>query len=404
LTQVLNRPVRVVKAAQRGGTPGSQFAFDRLGGTYTGTVSPAGVNLVGYLNHVVGLGESARQFEGALRAAGIPHAVAAIDLGEHAPRLHEARAPWLADAELPFDVTVLWCNPDRYGIDVDPAAITGRRLVGRWAWELSQVPADWTAAADWFCEIWTPSRFVRDAVSTAVALPVRVIPNAVEVPPVPVLDRRSWNVAANRLLFLFVFDHHSTVARKNPVGLIRAFADAFPDGREATLLIKSINAANLPEAAAELQLAASEHPAVQVVDLALTASERLALIAGCDCYVSLHRSEGFGMTIAEAMAYARPVIATDYGGCVDFLDADNGYLVSCRPARVGVTNSVYPADGIWAEPDQAHAARLIRQVAAAPDEAKARGRRAARRIAVTHSPEAVGRGIARELTRLAGLT
>jgi glycosyltransferase involved in cell wall biosynthesis len=109
------------------------------------------------------------------------------------------------------------------------------------------------------------------------------------------------------------------------------------------------------------------------------------------------------MTIAEAMAYARPVIATDYGGCVDFLDADNGYLVSGRPTRVSVNNPVYPADGIWAEPDQAHAASLMRQVADAPDEARARGRRAARRIAVTHSPAAVGRVIAQELTRLAGL-
>src|ERR1700694_5455036 len=132
-----------------------------------------GVNLVGYLNHVLGLGESARQFEGALRAAGLPHAVAAIDLGAHAPQLPEAQTPWLADAELPFDVTVLWCNPDRYGIDVDPAALPGRRLVGRWAWELSQLPADWRAAAGWLCEIWTASRFVCDAIGAAVSTPVR---------------------------------------------------------------------------------------------------------------------------------------------------------------------------------------------------------------------------------------
>jgi glycosyltransferase involved in cell wall biosynthesis len=227
---------------------------------------------------------------------------------------------------------------------------------------------------------------------------------AVEVPPVAALDRRSWNVPADRPLFLFVFDHHSIAARKNPLGLISAFANAFPDGREATLLIKSINAADLPEAAAELELAASDHPAVQVVDITLPGLERSALLAGCDCYVSLHRSEGFGMTIAEAMAYARPVIATAYGGTVDFLDASTGYLVPWSPARVGVANPVYPADSIWADPDLAHAARLMRRVVDAPNEAMALGRHAATRIATTHAPAAVGRVVAHELTRLARST
>jgi glycosyltransferase involved in cell wall biosynthesis len=225
-----------------------------------------------------------------------------------------------------------------------------------------------------------------------------------EVQAVPALDRDRWNVPSDRLLFLFVFDHHSTTARKNPLGVIRAFVDAFPDGREAVLLIKSINAANVPEAAAELDRAASDHPAVRVVDIALPASERLALLGGCDCYVSLHRSEGFGMTIVEAMAYARPVIATDYGGSLDFFDATTGYPVAWSPAPVGEANAVYPSDSIWADPDLRHAARLMRHVAAAPAEASARGRRAAARIATTHRPAAAGRVFAQELTRLAAAT
>ncbi|MGH2866224.1 MAG: glycosyltransferase family 4 protein [Solirubrobacteraceae bacterium] len=361
-----------------------------------------GVNLVGYLNHVIGLGESARQFAGALRAARFPHAVAAIDLDGVAPRLSAARAPWLADAELPYDVTILWCNPDRYGIDVDPGELPGRRLVGRWAWELRQLPPDWIAAADLFCEIWTASNFVRAAVGGAVSNPVRVIPMAFETPVVAALDRRVWDLPADRPLFLFMFDYHSISTRKNPVGLITAFTQAFPEAHEATLLIKSINAADLPEAAAELELAASGHPGIHVVDVALPGPQRLALLAGCDCYVSLHRSEGFGMTIAEAMAYGRPVIATDYGGNIDFLDATTGYPVGWRPARVDQPNPVYPVDGLWAEPDLRHAAQLMRQVANGGDEATARGGRAATRIATRYSPAAAGEVAARELARIAG--
>jgi glycosyltransferase involved in cell wall biosynthesis len=361
-----------------------------------------GVNLVGYLNHVVGLGESARQFAGALRAARFPHAVAAIDLDGVAPRLAQARAPWLAEADLPYDVTVLWCNPDRYGIDVDPTELPGRRLVGRWAWELRQLPPEWIAAADLFCEIWTASNFVSATVGAAVPKPVRVIPMAFEAPVVAALDRREWDLPADRPLFLFMFDHHSILSRKNPVGLITAFAHAFPKGHEATLLIKSINAVDLPEAAAELELAASGHPGVHIVDVALPGPQRLALLAGCDCYVSLHRSEGFGMTIAEAMAYGRPVIATDYGGNIDFLDATTGYPVGWSSARVDQPNPVYPLDGVWADPDLGHAAQLMRQVVGRRDEAAARGRHAATRIATMYSPVAAGRFVAQELARIAG--
>jgi glycosyltransferase involved in cell wall biosynthesis len=219
---------------------------------------------------------------------------------------------------------------------------------------------------------------------------------------VPPFDRDRLRLPSDRPLFLFVFDHHSTAVRKNPRGLIDAFAAAFPDGHSGFLLIKSINAATLPEVAAELGRAASRHPAVRVVDATLTASERLSLLATCDCYVSLHRSEGFGMTIAEAMAYGRPVIATGYGGTVDFLDDTTGYLVDWKPTRVAGDNSVYPADGTWADPDLDHAAALMREVAAAPRDAQLRGARAAKRIATAHAPLAVGRALAGELARLEG--
>ncbi|HTX32172.1 MAG TPA: glycosyltransferase [Solirubrobacteraceae bacterium] len=358
-----------------------------------------GVNLVGYLNHVVGLGESARQFAGALRAAGVPHACAAVDLGDHVPPLPGAEVAWLGEAELPFEVTVLWVNPDRFGLDVEPAELPGRRLIGRWAWELAVLPDSWRAVAGGFSEIWTASAFVRDAVQKGVAVPVRVMPMAVSVPPVEPLDRRRWNVDPGHTLFLYLFDYHSTPARKNPLGLIDAFAAAFPDGSAATLLIKTINANHGGAAAAEIDAAAAHHSGIQVIDAPLSGPERLSLLAGCDCYVSLHRSEGFGMTIAEAMGYGRPVIATDHGGSSEYLTEKTGYPVPCQLVEVGLTNHIYPADGVWAEPALETAARLMRELTAHPRDAGARARRAAKLIAKRYAPLRVGREAQRQLLR-----
>jgi glycosyltransferase involved in cell wall biosynthesis len=360
---------------------------------------PAGINLIGFVNHVLGLGESARQFAVALSAAGVPHAIAAIGKEGKEPRLPAPLAPWLEEAELPFDVTVLWCNPEHYW-RIDFGALTGRWLVGRWAWELPKPPPEWRDAALDLHEIWTSSSFVATAVGAGVSAPVRQIPMAVQVPPVAPLERETWGIPSGRKLFLFIFDYVSCPARKNPIGLLDAFKSAFAGRDDAFLLIKTINAHAEPRAAAELEVAAAASPAVRVIDAILTPIERAALLAGCDCYVSLHRSEGFGMTLAEAMAYGRPVIGTDFGGSRDFLDETTGYPVRWRPVSVGTDSRHYPPDGIWAEPDRAHAAELMRQVVDAPHEAAARGRRAAERMASNHSPIEVGRVTMGELSRL----
>jgi glycosyltransferase involved in cell wall biosynthesis len=359
-----------------------------------------GVNLVGYFNHVIGLGESARKLARALASAGVPHATAALALPPNVPLLPEANTEWLEDARLPFDVTVLWCNPDRYGIDIDLAALPGRKLVGRWAWELPELPKSWRDGTSRLCEIWTPSQFVADAVRASVDVPVTVIPMAIDpAPPDVVLDRERWSAPRDRPLFTFIFDHASSDARKNPTGAINAFSRAFKDG-EATLVIKTINAAAHPDDHRQLETAASAHASIHVFDAALPGAERSALLAGCDCYVSLHRSEGFGMTIAEAMAWARPVIATDFGGSAGFLSRRTGYPVRWTPARVGPGVPIYPEDGYWAEPDLDRAAALMRKVVASPDAAARRGRRAAKWIARKHAPATVGHAVAHELSRL----
>ncbi len=143
-------------------------------------------------------------------------------------------------------------------------------------------------------------------------VPVIALPPPVEISP---RNRGSLRLGVpTGFLFLFVFDYLSTIERKNPVGLIEAFKHAFKAGEGPQLLIKTINAPLRPYVEEEVLWAVDGRPDIHVVDRSLSGDEKDALMAACDCYVSLHRSEGFGLTMAEAMAIGKPVIGTGYSG------------------------------------------------------------------------------------------
>jgi len=357
-----------------------------------------GINLVGYLDSLIGIGESARRAADALRVVGAPVARYALPLDVPEAR-HGARGRRhtpLGDEALPYDVTVLWCSPDRYGVDVDPRPFrrAGHHVIGRWAWELPEIPWAWRRASTLVDEIWVPSTFVADAVRAVVDVPVTVVPNPVAPPAPRALNRRSWGIPSDARLITFVFDHHSTVQRKNPAGVIEAHRRAFAPGDGVTLLVKTINAPSRPAAHRRLLDAAAGRPDIRIVDAPVPAEEREALIAGSDAYVSLHRSEGFGNTIAEAMAAGRPVVATDFGGHRDVFGPENGYPVRWAPAEVGPDAAPYPADGRWADADLDHAAAQLRTVVEDPAEAARRGRAAAADVLRTHGPVAAGHTLA----------
>jgi glycosyltransferase involved in cell wall biosynthesis len=358
------------------------------------------INLVGYLDAVLGQGESARRFCDGLDAAGVPWAGFGLRLP--VAEIGGSRSTRFGTAPFPHRVTVLWCNPDRYGVDitVDEPLTKGRYTIGRWAWEIDEVPYSWRFAARWLDEIWVISDFVADRLRASVGAPVVVLPLPIGADPlVGSLDRARFGIADDTFMFLFTFDYHSTLARKNPVAVIAAYRCAFGPGDGAALLIKSVNAASCPSDRAALALAVEGRDDIRLVDAALSARDKDALLAGCDCYVSLHRSEGFGIAMAEAIAYERPVIATGYGGNLEYMSGRDALLVSHRPVAVGDGAGPYAAAATWAEPDVAHAAALMRQLAADPDAAAERGRRAAKRLAVRFSPAAAGAVAAREIER-----
>jgi len=366
------------------------------------------MQVVGYFNGAMGTGEHARQLAAALRTQGItirpttlhPDAAPEDDeLGRDLDGKQGEQPAGDADFE---DFNLLCANAEMVPIVSDQLGhdfFAGRYTIGFWAWEVSTFPARYRPAFDRLGEVWVGSRHVRDAVAAGAPVPVLTIPQPVSLAP----DAERAQPPAGLpegYRFLFAFDYLSVFERKNPLAVIEAFARAFTPGSGATLLIKSLNAEYDPGAHGRLRAAVAGHPDIHLIEHRLSSAERDGLMAAADCYVSLHRAEGFGYTLAESMWLAKPVIATGYSGNLDFMSSENSYLVDHRLVPIGPGHKPYPADGVWAEPSVDHAARLMREVFERPEEAARRGKRAAAEIRSSHGPDAAGRVMAERLRLL----
>jgi len=214
------------------------------------------------------------------------------------------------------------------------------------------------------------------------------------------LTRSDFGLKDDRVLFFFNFDANSTLARKNPRAVIEAYRRAFSPQERASkvgLVMKTINLKRLPEANLMLR-GELDHVGGQVIDEDMTPQEVAALTAACDVYVSLHRAEGFGLGIAEAMYFGRPVIATGYSGSVDFMRMSNSYPIGYHIVKVEggdlrfnpTAQYVYRPGELWAEPDIDEAARRMRYLYEHPKDRARIGDAAARTIREQCSRRAVG--------------
>lgn len=342
---------------------------------------PRGVNLVGYVNAVLGVGEVARLMASTLDAARVPTAVVAnrTTMSRQSLDFDSRRA-----GEAPYDVNLVCVNADHtphLANELGPEFFAGRRSFGVWFWEVEDFPAEMTDAFALLDEVWVASDFVLEALAPVSPRPVRKFRLPVVVPSVPEnVSRADLGLPADRFVFLFVYDFFSTAERKNPVGLIEAYSQAFGPDDSTVLVVKSINGDKRVADLERVRRAAEGRPDVIVRDEYLSSEHHSALLGLSDAYVSLHRSEGFGMDMAKAMGLGKPVIATGYSGNLEFMDDTTAYLVDYELEPVGPGCAPYPPDSRWARPRLDHAAELMRRVVARPEEAGERGRRAAARI------------------------
>ncbi len=332
----------------------------------------AGINISGYVSKDFGLGVAVRANINAIDAAGIAYVIndANIDISKEIKEgsydLHHL------SLDNPYPINLIQINFDnlsRFFSEKGKSYFEGKYNIGFWAWELDTLPDEALPFFDLLDEIWVPSNFCADVIARYSLLPVVKIMHSVEVNTPDKFPRSAYNLPEDRFVILTMFDYHSTIERKNPIGVIDAYEQAFGcNSTEAILVIKTSIGTRFPEARSSLLNRIGSNNSILLIEEILESKKLYGLFACCDCFISLHRSEGFGLTMAEAMSLAKPVIATAYSGNTDFMTINNSFPV--RYEMVSTRANYYNStdENQWAEPDVKHAASILRYVFEHPAE------------------------------------
>jgi glycosyltransferase involved in cell wall biosynthesis len=413
--QALRLPEPTWLGHQAPARPEPQAAATR--GAAAGTASgwrerPFGVNLYGFAFGELGIGEDVRMAVQACEAAGIPHRVVNVDPGTQLRQADRMLAEHVqrAGASAPYAFNV-FCMP---GFDMvgrvlmrqGPQLLDGHCNIGWWPWELPVWPARWKPAFDFVQEVWAATTYTQAMYEAASGRRVPCMPLPAAVGRVQPQAREALGLPPSAFLYLYVFDLNSWLPRKNPWAVIEAFERAWPQGPgapsgapleqplgparregrgsrvrgagrgrappgEVGLVLKTMNGRDGHPLWEAFKERCARDPRIVLLDRTMDRGEVLGLIGACDAYVSLHRAEGFGRTLAEAMLLGKPVVATDFSGNTDFLTQEVGFPVrwSQRQVEPGDYLFVEPDDDAWwAEPDVAHAAEQMLAAHAAAHE------------------------------------
>lgn len=362
-----------------------------------------GVNIAGYLRGQFGVAEAARASVRSLAAVKIPHVL--NDIQSFGYR-HGDRSFERYSEDNPYFFNLVHVNADETHnfLRLKGTRYFRRRYnIGVWFWELSKFPEEWASNFALYREIWTGSTFCQESLSQISPVPVlrMTFPFFIEENTLEA-DRPRFNLPQDSFIFLFQFDFLSIFERKNPLAVLEAFERAFGDKKDVVLVLKSINSIYDPKNMARLKRSVRVGN-VRFLDEYLSRGDFFKLMAACDCYVSLHRSEGIGQGMVCAMHMGKPVIATAYSGNLDFMNPENSFFVRYKLTELDKDYGPYKKGNVWAEPDIEHAAELMKRVYEDRETAARKARMAQEDIRQHTDPEACGGKMAERLRLLEGL-
>ena len=346
-----------------------------------------GVNLYGYAHGELGIGEDIRQMAVALQSQGILVCILNFQPGSNISQADRS-ADSLIVTEPRYGINIFCMTgieTTRYVCEKGLSALEGRYNIGLWPWELPDWPESCRHAYACVDEIWGISEYTAHAHRHAAPRPVMPMSLPVELGVVGEQTRSDFGLPENPFLFYFAFDINSNAARKNPEGLIEAFQKAFPTENQdqVGLVLKISHPETSCKLWAKIRKIAKRDKRIRVVEKTLRRPELLALFKACDCLVSLHRAEGFGRCIAEALLLDKQVIATGFSGNLDFCHEPRVALVRHSMRALTAKDYMWGEGQSWAEPDLDHAAELMRSIWKNPRETRHRD--------FDFSPSTVGR-------------
>lgn len=352
-----------------------------------------GVNLIGYAKGEIGIGEDVRCASSCLEQEGIDHSIFSYPRQTSFRQNAKSHDHRILD-DNPFDINI-FCLPaiesSWAAIELGEKFFKGRYNIGYWPWELSKWPSNLSTVFSYFDEVWAPSKFIEKAIKEVSPIPVFWMPLSLSDEVVADVKRVDYGLPESSFLFLFTFDFGSSFYRKNPMDIIFAFKEAFPLGTENVgLVFKYMNHNPENPNFKKFSELCKQDTRIKCFEGTMDKAKVLGLMKTADVFVSLHRAEGFGRCIAEAMLLSKPTVVTDFSGSTDFCKQEFSELVDYELQSIDKNEYWYSDGQTWAYPNIQSAALAMRRLFDNPHEAHSKGEKARQWVLKNHSHKAVG--------------
>ncbi len=326
-----------------------------------------GINLIGNIKADTGLGQSCRLIAAELEEARLPYSVYQynqIGIMSNANIQFKSKIT----KELPYNINLIHINPHELGmafLQLDNSVWNKRYSIGFWLWELEEFPDEWIPCFRLLDEIWTPSEFISKSIRKKTELPVVTVPYHVSVPIGSKYSRSDFSLPEDEFLFMMMYDRTSVTERKNPGAVIEAYKMAFKQKEKTGLVIKINNCTD--EEIETLKASLGNCLNVYFITEILNRDQVSSLIQCVDVVVSLHRAEGFGLVLAEAMLLGTPTIATNWSSNTEFMTKETSCLVEYKLVNLKEDIGLFKRGNRWAEPNMEQAAIYMRKLYENPE-------------------------------------